>query len=229
MMARAMRLWSLAMGTLFLLSGSARGASVGSRDLPADYTAGSTFTVTLNVLPDFITEPVGMVVTEYLPAGWTIDRAASENPYSKYREEENSYKWIYASQTPLGGFTISYVVVVPADASGQKTFSGTLDSNTEDPIAIGGDTTINSRTVSVAIPLSVGWNLISLPVEPATAYKAQDILTLINAQGGAATEIDRWYNSTWEGHINNLPFANFSIEAGKGYFIKCTGGSTAIF
>ena len=78
----------------------------------------------------------------------------------------------------------------------------------------------------VEIPLQVGWNHISLPVEPITPYTAEGVCIEINSQGGDVAEIDRWYASGWDGHICGLPFNDFAIELGSDYFIKSSAVST---
>ncbi|MBC7223153.1 MAG: beta-galactosidase [Anaerolineae bacterium] len=80
---------------------------------------------------------------------------------------------------------------------------------------------------SVEIALHYGWNLISLPVQPATPYTAQSLLEEINAQGGSAVEVDRWLpTADWGAYILGGPFPDFPIELGKGYFVKCNAPST---
>jgi hypothetical protein len=74
-----------------------------------------------------------------------------------------------------------------------------------------------------ALALSPGWNLGSLPA--GTNYTAEQLGDDINAQGGSCTEIDRWYAGGWDSHVIDLPFNDFAIEPGKGYFIKCDQAS----
>ena len=78
-----------------------------------------------------------------------------------------------------------------------------------------------------AIPLASGWNLFALPgQEMQGRYTASLLLSEINRQGGGATEICRWYAGGWSCHVKGLPFNDFAIELGKGYFIKATRPST---
>lgn len=72
------------------------------------------------------------------------------------------------------------------------------------------------------ISFQPGWNLPALPLEPETSYLAQSWLDELNAQGGGCTEIDRWRNGGWDAHVNGLPFNNFPIDLGQGYFAKCS-------
>jgi hypothetical protein len=53
-------------------------------------------------------------------------------------------------------------------------------------------------------------------------------LDAITSQGGACSEIDRWYNGGWVAHINGYPFNNFTVQPSEGYFVKCTQSSTFV-
>jgi len=70
-------------------------------------------------------------------------------------------------------------------------------------------------TSTVEMPLQLGWNHISLPLEPVTSYTAESVCDEIISQGGDVVEIDRWYASGWDGHICGLPFNDFAIELGS--------------
>ena len=74
--------------------------------------------------------------------------------------------------------------------------------------------------------LGAGWNLPALSVQPQTPLKAQSLLDAVAAQGGNCAEIDRWRNGGWDAHINGLPFNDFDITLGQGYFLKCSGTVT---
>ncbi|MBC8422466.1 MAG: right-handed parallel beta-helix repeat-containing protein, partial [Chloroflexi bacterium] len=82
-----------------------------------------------------------------------------------------------------------------------------------------------SHTVIWEISLQVGWNHVSLPLDPLTSYTAEGVCDEIISQGGDVTEIDRWYASGWDGHICGLPFNDFAIELGADYFIKSSAAS----
>ena len=84
------------------------------------------------------------------------------------------------------------------------------------------------RAGPVTITLQAGWNLISLPVEPAAPLTAEGLLRLINLQGGQATDVNRWQAGAWNTHVAGLPFNDFPLESGRGYFVKATRASTAI-
>ncbi|MCP4363325.1 MAG: hypothetical protein GY796_35445, partial [Chloroflexi bacterium] len=76
---------------------------------------------------------------------------------------------------------------------------------------------------TATLPLSPSWNLIGLPVQPLTPLTAQGLLDMVNSQGNTCTEIARWHNGGWDSHIDGMPFNNFTIEMGHGYFVECTG------
>ena len=88
---------------------------------------------------------------------------------------------------------------------------------------------VASCITQAAVGFGSGWNLMALPIDVLTPYTAQAVLDEINAQGGACSEVDRWLNGGWDAHINNLPFNDFAVEPGKGYFLKCTANSQWTF
>ena len=69
----------------------------------------------------------------------------------------------------------------------------------------------------------------ALPIDSLVSYTAQAVLDQINAQGGNCSEVDRWLNGGWDAHINSLPFNDFAVELGKGYFLKCVASSQWTF
>ena len=74
-----------------------------------------------------------------------------------------------------------------------------------------------------------GWNLKALPVALDAPLTAQAWLDELNSQGGNCTEVDRWLNGGWDAHINGLPFNDFLVELGKGYFLKCAATASWTF
>ena len=77
----------------------------------------------------------------------------------------------------------------------------------------------------VQLTLRKGWNLISLPVEPSPSLTAEGLCTTVNSHGGSAVEVDRWIDSSWEGHVCGLPFENFKLSMGSAYFVKVSADS----
>jgi hypothetical protein len=80
---------------------------------------------------------------------------------------------------------------------------------------------------SAALSLTTGWNFVALPplAEPVGAEEA---CQQIAAQGGAAREIARWDAGAgnWASHICGLPFGDFCLTRGRGYFIRAQADST---
>ena len=84
------------------------------------------------------------------------------------------------------------------------------------------------QTVNATINLQAGWNLISLPVSPTVPISAESLAGLINAQGGQATDVNRWQAGAWNTHVAGLPFNDFAIEPGRGYFVRTAQASTVV-
>lgn len=68
--------------------------------------------------------------------------------------------------------------------------------------------------------LLVGWNLISLPVQPKVQMKASGLLTEINRSGGLAVSVSRWQDGRWETYLAGLDKNDFAIEVGRAYFVE---------
>ena len=91
---------------------------------------------------------------------------------------------------------------------------------TDLPGALSGETTLSLST-SVAVPLDVGWNLVTLPVVPSATVSASAVCASLGIEGpGSQVEVNRWVNGGWEGHRCGLPPNNFTLQAGQGYFIR---------
>ncbi len=85
--------------------------------------------------------------------------------------------------------------------------------------------------VSIAAEVSLvdGWNLIALPVEPATSYTASSMAAEINSQGGHVTQVF-WWNATagsWDFYLVDIQYGtDFNIEVGYGYLLQNTTPTT---
>ena len=79
-------------------------------------------------------------------------------------------------------------------------------------------------TEPLSLTLHVGWTSIGIP--HTDLYTADTLCDEIIAQGVSAVEIDRWHNGGWQGYICGLPFNQFQIERGVGYFIKSSSAGT---
>ncbi|HOL35019.1 MAG TPA: chitobiase/beta-hexosaminidase C-terminal domain-containing protein [bacterium] len=122
------------------------------RNLPEFYAPGTSITVSITVFTFPQTPTNGIIVTETLPAGWTL--TWSEPHWSKSIPSTNTYKWLSASQSSIPPFTITYKVNVPVDAVGTYYFNGGFsDGYSADDREITGDKSISQFTGQVATPL----------------------------------------------------------------------------
>lgn len=85
--------------------------------------------------------------------------------------------------------------------------------------------TLYGTPVETGVPLALesGWNGVSVP--HSDTYDAEGLCAEIE-RSATATEINRWYAGGWDGHICALPFNNFSIVPGDGYFVKTEDSQT---
>ncbi len=81
-------------------------------------------------------------------------------------------------------------------------------------------------TAPLTITFGTGWTLLAIPI-PAIAT-ARDLLLAIDAQGGNALEVDRWYAGGWNAHVDGLSFNNFALEPARGYFVRTNRASTLV-
>ncbi|HEY40239.1 MAG TPA: hypothetical protein G4O18_00065, partial [Dehalococcoidia bacterium] len=85
--------------------------------------------------------------------------------------------------------------------------------------------------VSIAAQLDFvdGWNLVALPVEPATSYTASTAAAQINDQGGNITQVF-WWNAAaggWDFYLVEIQYGtDFDIELGEGYLFQSSTAST---
>jgi hypothetical protein len=85
----------------------------------------------------------------------------------------------------------------------------------------------SSGTVTFNVDLVAGLNLISMPLNVSGLFDAQDLIDLINADGGGAVSVSRWLAATgvWD-TFNDGGASPFGIEVWEGYFINCNKAST---
>lgn len=99
-----------------------------NRSLPKTYMPGAAVKVILDldVLPD--KAPNGVIVQEYLPAGWKILSASPQ--IAKFDEEKHAASWIFfGDQVNAARMDITYYVVPPKDAKEKASFLGQLFYN----------------------------------------------------------------------------------------------------
>ena len=75
--------------------------------------------------------------------------------------------------------------------------------------------------------LQSGWNLVGFP-GAANRFNAPGIVSSIALAAGATSstvaevirEVDRWEDGQWQGYIVGVPIDQFTIDEGRGYFMR---------
>ena len=127
----------------------------------------------------------------------------------------------------------------PNDAHYIDTYSSTIlahVANSQGVASVVPSNVVSFQLISGAttfqLPMVVGFNLVAIPVNVATALntttpKATSIRDSIAAQGGTVTSIQRWGvggAQGFDGWSAALPGTNnFAINSGEGYFVRLTG------
>lgn len=169
---RMMRL--LAAGATAALCARTMGGTIGvARNLPdAIQTTSTTFPVTLAVT---VTggAPNGTVVSEQLPAGWTLAGATWNGETFAPVLVGGAYKWLFEDATGSGravaSGTLAYTVDTGGAGAGTYTFDGLakwIDGGTEAQAAPTGDTemgvyastTVSSVTVKTGLTVEVAFS-----------------------------------------------------------------------
>jgi hypothetical protein len=130
---------------------------------------------------------------------------------------------------------IDYLVEDDAAApgSGEEMYRTSMGQDTDDCSADFGIQAETGKTIEqkFKIEFVAGLNLISMPLnvtDPDVApFDAQDLIDLINGDGGGALSVSRWLAATgvWD-TFNDGSASPFEINAWEGYFINCNIAST---
>jgi hypothetical protein len=157
-----------------------------------------------------------------------VGSAGSSQWLSTLVDGANGYWYLDLSQarTPEGtAFTYTSsgdTVRVAVEGAAACTAGTEVDTGADAPVAV----LTLSCSETGSLNLNTGWTLVGLPLESQTSWLAQAWLDDINGQGGSCSEVNRWQNGRWDGHLDGLPFNNFAIELGSGYFLKAGANST---
>ncbi|MCU0913273.1 MAG: Ig-like domain-containing protein [Planctomycetes bacterium] len=132
---------ALMAGTLFAVPATT------TRDLPNNYPSSPTeITVTIQLSVDEGSLPSGVIINEYLPAGWTFVSGSASPVQSDWNASTRELKWLFTAVVgrPPADTTITYKASYSAGESGEKTFSGNVNYNPGNvQAATAGDTTIS--------------------------------------------------------------------------------------
>lgn len=76
---------------------------------------------------------------------------------------------------------------------------------------------------TLSMEFNPGWNLIGLPQQVINLVTtAEGMGDEINSQDGACSKIQTWDGSGWMTHLINMPFGDFDVGEGSGYFVYGT-------
>ncbi|MBI5305488.1 MAG: fibronectin type III domain-containing protein [Chloroflexi bacterium] len=145
------------------------------------------------------------------PAAWTAVR--TQPSQSNCASTTTPYAYNFTDTTVVAGQTYYYKLTWAGDTCGGQ--AGAFPNNAT-----------AYAYVNTSLLFSSGWNLVSLPISPTITHTASSLANAINNQGGGCTEVDRWYSSGWDSHVIGLPFNDFPIQQGMGYFLKCNKANT---
>ena len=172
-----------------------------TRDLPASYEANQTLTVTLNLEVDEAHKPNGVIVKDYVPAGWTVVSATPT--FDNFNSATGEVKWVFfGGQVSDTGMDISYQATVPSGETGAKTFSGQIlynDPVTGDNITqdIGGDTQISEQPAP----------------SPSAANSTVDATTPVPADGTSTSTITITAKDALGNPIPGIPDVNVVVAS----------------
>ncbi|MFA5646062.1 MAG: chitobiase/beta-hexosaminidase C-terminal domain-containing protein [Candidatus Ratteibacteria bacterium] len=136
----------LAILGIFLSTTLLYGAPYAKRTLPASYTPGTSFTVTVEIIPDPEIPISGYILTEIIP--WQISWALPNYFKPAYPTPTSTPKWLDSSGSITSPITITYTVNVPANASGTYSFSGFFNTTQTGEVPVLGDTLLSPVTTA---------------------------------------------------------------------------------
>ena len=204
---------------LLLLSVPPAHASAAAvRQLPSQASPGESISVTLSLDVNESDPPTGVIVKEYLPAGWNV---TSSSPQGYFNSSLGVLKWVFYG-SGIADTLINYSITVPNNASGNYSFSGvvmTLNST----LTIAGDSQLSVTQgmpdvgINITSP-SAGMNYTTLNITLSGAAGAQGNISF-SINGGANISVCS-NCSTFS--INLLNYARFGENTVTIYF---TAGS----
>jgi len=145
---------------------------------------------------------------------WNLDHSLYYPPQS----EAHWFSLLNADGSPRPAYLALQAMPKPPPSSAPTPTPAPSPSPTVTPTPL--------AMVTATVPLVSGWNLIALPLQPAHDYTAEGVLQEVTIQGGDALAIARWYAGGWSTHPRGLPFNDFPVEVGSGYFLRTSRPST---
>lgn len=141
------------------------------------------------------------------------------------------YVLFYNPPQPFNEGQIVDVAVNASDLAGNTmptylyNFTIILFTPTPEPLETPTPTPSDTYTVS----FNAGWNSFSFPADPLYKYTVAQLANEINTIGIVSTTYSNWGGNTWQIYQYGMPFNNFEIELGKGYFIHCENAGAYSF
>lgn len=217
----------IVIGTIFFIASTIMAQTVtGVRELPDAFVSVECVDVTIPIDVDEANVPSGLIVNDYIPAGWTL-KSASPSPMSA---TNGKLSWLFYG-TAVTDKTLSYSICVPQWQCSTAVFSGELKYN--DPAnggistteLITGDTSTLCACNSSLWDMKAGFNLVSAPYLSGEMSAFQ----LLGKLGGetAVSSIQRFEPATgrfetagYDGGTGGVPAGvNFPVSMGEGYII----------
>lgn len=129
----------------------------------------------------------------------------------------------FRARTSLGPFPVDDSTTVAATAFLPDGSFGGLSI----PISgfRAGTSVINgAASITQAVQLGAGWNLIGLPLDPLSPVTASNVCASLDNAGGAGTavEVTRWVNGGWEARPCTITGNDFTLASPAGYAIRVT-------
>ncbi len=150
---------------------------------------------------------------------FTLDlTAGSHTVQVQATNRQNNLSGIVSATVTLPG---SNATATPVPS--QPTATPVPPTPTPTPQATPSATPRTSLAGVLVIPINAGNTAISLPY---STFTASALIKAINAQGGAATEVDDWTGREWRAYTPGGNGKDFEIQMGVGYIVKSQAAST---
>lgn len=119
-----------------------------SRDMPIQIPRGGYFNISLLIDVNESNKPKGAIIEEYVPVGWSISCSNSTWSYTCIIKNESKLTLLLYPNILYNGASISYKLLIPANATGNATFSGTVEIRNKTTNVLG-DTKVMVSTYAV--------------------------------------------------------------------------------
>ncbi len=192
-------------------------------DSPDPVTVGRPITFQITVTNHGPSTASGVTLTDTLPSGMAFGTAT---PPSGQGTCSGTSQVICNLGDLANGANAVVTLLVTPTVTGLHTNTVSVNAITLDPNPTNNTAEASTSVSPLQVALYAGWNLLTLPMDNGSSFYASAALNEIISQGGNATEVDRWLNGGWNVYYRSLPFTDYVLELGKGYFVRTTSAST---